>query len=145
MDVVFAGEIIEHLVDTDRFLQQIRDALKPGGALILTTPNLLNLENRIRMFLGFYPRWVDWSLTSSGLGHVRAYTFATLRKQLTETGFQVESMRGNYVPLVRNQCCFLDDRVHHWIRFTGSMFPTLSGTIIVKARKPAETARSTAG
>ena len=37
---VFAGEIIEHLVDTRRFLDELHRVLRPGGLLVVATPNL---------------------------------------------------------------------------------------------------------
>ncbi len=40
-DYIFAGEMIEHLQDTDFFLQEVSRVLKPDGILILTTPNFL--------------------------------------------------------------------------------------------------------
>lgn len=38
-DVVFAGELIEHLSNPGLFLQRSRDHLKDNGYLLLTTPN----------------------------------------------------------------------------------------------------------
>ncbi|MBB5414124.1 class I SAM-dependent methyltransferase [Paraburkholderia atlantica] len=38
-DVFFTGECIEHVENTDAFLDEIHRVLKPGGTLILTTPN----------------------------------------------------------------------------------------------------------
>src|SRR5580765_4299654 len=37
-DLIFAGEVIEHLVDTDGFLRELRRCMKLGGHLLLTTP-----------------------------------------------------------------------------------------------------------
>lgn len=39
VDVVFAGECIEHIEDTEGFLQEIWRVLKYGGIAIITTPN----------------------------------------------------------------------------------------------------------
>lgn len=50
-DLIFAGEVLEHLVDTETFLKEIYRCLKPGGHLLLTTPNLASFENRVRLFL----------------------------------------------------------------------------------------------
>ncbi|MFC1586991.1 class I SAM-dependent methyltransferase [Planctomycetota bacterium] len=133
IDCAFAGEIIEHLVDTDRFLLEIKRVLKPGGALVITTPNLLSLENRLRMLLGIYPRWVDYHC--SKLGHIRAYTIPVLKRQLKDNGFRIAAARGNYIPVCNNQFMFLDDRKFNFVRYTGLLFPGLCGTIIVKARK----------
>ena len=38
-DVIIAGELIEHLSNVGRFLDGVREHLRPDGELILTTPN----------------------------------------------------------------------------------------------------------
>lgn len=44
-DVIFAGDLIEHLSNPGLFLKACRAHLKPAGRLILTTPNTFNLFN----------------------------------------------------------------------------------------------------
>ncbi len=79
-DAVVAGEIIEHLEDPYRFLRGCRSALRPGGRLVLSTPNPLHLPVLACELLGvrrlFYteehrhyllPRWVERMLFFSGL------------------------------------------------------------------------------
>jgi 2-polyprenyl-3-methyl-5-hydroxy-6-metoxy-1,4-benzoquinol methylase len=44
-DVVFAGELIEHLEQFPAFFATVRRHLKPGGKLVLTTPNPFALSN----------------------------------------------------------------------------------------------------
>ncbi|MDN7718702.1 class I SAM-dependent methyltransferase [Burkholderia gladioli] len=39
VDVFFTGECIEHVENTDAFLDEIYRVMRPGGILILTTPN----------------------------------------------------------------------------------------------------------
>ena len=46
-DCVFAGEIIEHIFNTDNFLQNIKKILKDDGFLVLTTTNISTLGRRI--------------------------------------------------------------------------------------------------
>lgn len=41
VDLVTNFQVIEHLEDPERFLVAVREALKPGGRLLLTTPNRL--------------------------------------------------------------------------------------------------------
>jgi hypothetical protein len=128
---VFAGEILEHLVDTAGFLEDVRRVLVPGGVLLLTTPNLASLENRVRLLLGGYPRWVDAEL--GGEGHVRAYTVPVLRRQLERLGFQVEAVKGNFVPIVPQQ--FLNDVNFPLLARTGDWLPRLAQGLVVKARR----------
>lgn len=131
-DVVFAGEVIEHLVDTTGFLLDLRRVLKPGGVLVLTTPNLASFENRVRLLLGLYPRWVEYRL-EGGHGHVRAYTARTLLRHLADTGFAVERHIGNWVPFIPQR--FADDVRYPALAWTGTIMPGLSMDTIVKARK----------
>lgn len=44
-DVIFAGDLIEHLSNPGLFLDCCKKHLKSGGKLILTTPNTFNLFN----------------------------------------------------------------------------------------------------
>ena len=45
-DCVVCCEVIEHIVDTDRLLSELKRVLKPGGVLVLSTPNLASALNR---------------------------------------------------------------------------------------------------
>lgn len=130
VDLVFAGEIIEHLLDTDGFLAEVRRVLRPGGVLVITTPNLASFENRLRLLLGAYPNWVDHRLGSSG--HVRAYTPRLLRAQLGVHGFTVERHVGNWIPVIPQR--FADDVRWPWLRITGDWWPSLAMAIIMKCR-----------
>lgn len=42
-DVIFAGDLIEHLINPGLFLDNAKKHLKPGGRLVMTTPNTFNL------------------------------------------------------------------------------------------------------
>jgi SAM-dependent methyltransferase len=87
-DIVLAGEIIEHIVDTEAFLREIRRILRPCGAVVLSTPNLLWWKARLEMLAGRYPAAVDFRTRyGDDAGHVRAFTPRLLRELLEETGF----------------------------------------------------------
>lgn len=130
-DLVFAGEVIEHLIDTDGFIRECARCTKPGGHVIITTPNLASFENRLRLLLGFYPVWVNYNL--SGSGHVRAYTPRALKKQLATHGLRVIQQMGNWVPFIPQR--FTDDLKIPSMAVTGDWFPNLSMDIMVLARK----------
>jgi 2-polyprenyl-3-methyl-5-hydroxy-6-metoxy-1,4-benzoquinol methylase len=130
-DLIFAGEVIEHLIDTDGFLAELRRCVRPGGHILLTTPNLISFENRLRILLGIYPIWVNYNL--SGSGHVRAYTPRVLKKQLQEHGFRVILHTGNWVPFIPQR--FVNDIDWPRLAFTGDLFPNLAMDIIMLGRR----------
>ena len=83
-DAVLAGEILEHVEDTHRFLRGCRDVLADDGLLVLSTPNpnspieqLLTVTLNRRYFytqehLCLYPqRWLVRMLENSGFRDVR--------------------------------------------------------------------------
>lgn len=50
-DVVILAETIEHLPDQHLFFREAARILKPGGTMILTTPNSSSLRSRMSQFL----------------------------------------------------------------------------------------------
>lgn len=51
VDIVVSLEVIEHIADAEYFVQEINRILKPGGILILSTPNVGFVLHRINYFL----------------------------------------------------------------------------------------------
>ena len=133
-DVVLAAEIIEHLIDTDYFLAEIHRVLKDDGKLVITTPNLANLENRLRLLIGRYPIFVDY--TSRSVNHLRVYTGRALIKQLTERGFKVEYYTGSFVPPISYiRLKKVSSLLMPFLGLLGYLFPSLAIHTIVKANK----------
>lgn len=91
-DVVLFCEIIEHLLtDPVHALIEIRRVLKPGGILVLTTPNVARLDNVRKIIAGenIYDPY-------SGYGpygrHNREYTQQDLSSLLSANGFSVRTI-----------------------------------------------------
>lgn len=91
-DVVLCCEIIEHLLaDPVHALLEIRRVLKPGGTLVLSTPNVARLDNVRKIIAGqnIYDPY-------SGYGpygrHNREYTPHDLFDLLSSNGFIVQTM-----------------------------------------------------
>jgi SAM-dependent methyltransferase len=93
-DVVIFAEMIEHLaINPIWALAEIHRVLKPGGHLIVTTPNALSIERVGAVLTGRRPI-VDHYSPAFGYGarHNREYASYELYTLLDETGFDVESM-----------------------------------------------------
>jgi SAM-dependent methyltransferase len=52
-DFIFAGEIIEHLYNPDGLICSCLRALQPDGLLVITTPNLACVYNRVSLVFGW--------------------------------------------------------------------------------------------
>jgi SAM-dependent methyltransferase len=103
-DIVFAGEVIEHLADTDIFINEIKRVLKSGGKLVLTTPNVASLARRAMLLLGINP-FFEASFTFPGAGiagHLRYFTPSLLKNYLTSFGFNLEFLGSDSVTLTPN-------------------------------------------
>lgn len=101
-DVVVAGDIIEHVFDTDLFLASIKAVLKKGGVLLLTTPNLVSLARRAMVLLGINP-FIEFSLSlpskEYNVGHIRYYTKDNLEQQLKTQGYKKITIVGDRINL----------------------------------------------
>lgn len=49
-DRVASIEVVEHLENPFSFLRELHRVTKPGGSAIVTTPNILNINSRLRSF-----------------------------------------------------------------------------------------------
>nr|MDQ4040568.1 class I SAM-dependent methyltransferase [Actinomycetota bacterium] len=72
--------VLEHVADTERWVNEVRRVLRPGGKLLITTPHVGALR---RLRAAPYPRGQ----------HLRFYTRRSLRELLTDMGFTEVSVR----------------------------------------------------
>jgi 2-polyprenyl-3-methyl-5-hydroxy-6-metoxy-1,4-benzoquinol methylase len=93
-DLVILAEVVEHMpLPPYVVLSKVRGWLRPGGALLVTTPNLFRLRNLIRMVRGRDP-FDRFMLPRAdvGVGHQTEYSADHLDWQLKEAGFVVERL-----------------------------------------------------
>lgn len=58
-DVTCSLEVIEHVEDQFGFCRELLRVTKPGGSVILSTPNVLNINSRVRLLLSGFPTLFD--------------------------------------------------------------------------------------
>jgi SAM-dependent methyltransferase len=87
-DLVVCAEVIEHLpVSPAHVLRLFHAALRPGGWLVLQTPNAARVRNRLQMLAGRNP-FEQLREDSRNAGHFREYTVAELLALGREAGFE---------------------------------------------------------
>jgi len=141
-DVVYAAEIMEHLVNPDYFIDECSRLLKKNGHVIITTPNLCAWYNRILVAMGIMPMFYELSTVSPKVGagvlkkvkkgnipvgHIRIFTIRALKDLLENSGFEVVKVKGAHFAALPRSIRWIDDI------FT--LYPRLSSGIVIMAKK----------
>lgn len=85
-DAVLCGDLIEHLRDPQAFLARVRPLLRPGGRLVLTTPNVANWTVRLSLLFGRF-RYTERGILDRN--HTYLFTRKTLRECLQAAGYRI--------------------------------------------------------
>ena len=102
-DLVTSLEGIEHVENHFLMLRELGRLTKPGGHLIISTPNIGNLEDRLNFLLrGAFYRYItraEMERHGSGFDHQNLITFLELRQVIDWAGFDlvaIEKDRGKW-------------------------------------------------
>ena len=94
-DVAVALELFEHIDGHETLLNEIHRVLKPGGTLLLTTPNILNLKSRISFLMtGFLYNFppLDPEIQDPVHQHISPFSLDRYRWRLRQSGFELGSV-----------------------------------------------------
>ena len=91
-DLVTCTEVIEHVENFRATLREARRVLKPGGVLVVSTPNILNFKSRLRFLVfGFWSLFGPLSAKAGRGhecgGHISPISLYYLLHAMAETGF----------------------------------------------------------
>lgn len=141
-DIIYCGEIIEHLFNPDHLLQEVHRVLKPEGTCIISTPNLAGWPNRFALLLGFQPYPTAVSPSHEGVGklimkgsegqwgHIRVFTLRALKGLLELYNFRITNVKGSTSTITAGKLpgiSFIDRLFSH--------IPSLATRVIVMVRK----------
>ena len=95
LDCIVSADTIEHIPDVYAAASELFRVLRPGGSLVINTPNIASLKRRITLLLGRFP---GTSQPNEGLGsdllfdggHLHYFTFRSLRLLLERAGFRID-------------------------------------------------------
>jgi SAM-dependent methyltransferase len=98
VSVVTLFEVLEHLLDPESALREIRRVLAPDGRLLITVPNAAYWVRRVELGAAgrFNPYGDDQSLARPWRDpHLRFFTLSALRGLLIESGFHILESGGH--------------------------------------------------
>jgi SAM-dependent methyltransferase len=91
-DAVVFADVLEHLADPAAMLRLVRPALKPGGVVVASMPNMAHWSVRAGLLLGRF------NYRESGImdaTHLRWFTYRTVRELFERSGFVVTATGGS--------------------------------------------------
>jgi len=144
-DLAIFSEVVEHFSCSPRFtLAQIYRILRPGGYLLLTTPNLATLGNRLSVLAGGsnHASLREWHFSEPHFSHVHEYTLDEVklmlewvRSRVVQTKFPDKDRARELMGPTRPGWKKLGYGVY--LALT-RLFPSLRYLMFVIARKPSQ-------
>lgn len=104
VDLLIYADVLEHLVDPWSLLAAQRTLLRPGGAVVISLPNV----RHIRVLFGLLVRGT-FSYRPEGIlsiGHLRFFTTRSMRAMIAGAGYRIVRETGSYAPT--------GDHLRHW-------------------------------
>lgn len=91
-DCVICADVIEHMDDTDWFLQAIKNKMAKNGVLVGSIPNVRYIDNLYRVLFK-----KDWYYLSVGIldnTHLRFFTQKSLNRTLIKNNYEIQTLEG---------------------------------------------------
>ena len=95
-DVLLLLDVIEHLAEPEKFLEELRKKFDhEPKRLVLTTPNIAFVIPRLMLLAGQFNYGREGILARS---HTRLFTFRSMRHLLRDAGFRIKTVKGVPAP-----------------------------------------------
>lgn len=144
-DKVVFLDVLEHLPFPEKLLKEAVAMLEPGGQIVVSVPNVVNIRVRLAMLFGAF------TYTDRGIldrTHLRFFTRKSIRQLVEDCGYRVVRERMTVIPLEMILPLNVDNplmRVLHGLLVFGTrLLPTLLGYQTFLIARPREGANSDA-
>jgi len=121
VNLILLIEVIEHLLNPDFLLLEIKRILSEDGIVIIATPNLAWWPNIILLASGHQPIFTEVSTRKiygrkgkEVVGHLRVFTYLSLREMLLDYGFKIlkyKTVQTKIVPMWLKPIDFLVSKI----------------------------------
>ena len=138
-DVVLLTEVLEHLREYPvRSLAEASRLLRPGGSLVLTTPNAAYVRNRLDLLRGrsVYTPLRDWLHGLPHARHAREYTRSELEELIRQAGLTSVSVTGRHFYRSGGNRSLHARLAKRIVDSVSRKVPTLGPSLVIVARRP---------
>lgn len=91
-DAIIMGDVLEHLRDPGQVLREMKKYLKPGGRLVASIPNLMNISVVVPLLRGKFT-YQDYGLLDRT--HIHFFTKQEIIDMFSDCGYQIVSVLKN--------------------------------------------------
>lgn len=96
IDVIIAGEFLEHMYNPYKLLSEFLRILKPNGYVVISVPNICSLKSRFKVLFGALPEACAVpSREESFQRHLIDYNLKQLTNMFNDCGFEIGDKRTN--------------------------------------------------
>jgi 2-polyprenyl-3-methyl-5-hydroxy-6-metoxy-1,4-benzoquinol methylase len=88
-DVVYFGDVIEHLVNPVAALKRVKSKLKPGGSVIFSIPNMAHMSVRLMLMGGKFDYGNTGLLDKT---HLHFYDLDEITRVFSSAGYRIENL-----------------------------------------------------
>jgi SAM-dependent methyltransferase len=100
-DIVLVLEVIEHVLSPKRFIEDVSKIVKPGGVLLLSTPNYASAKRFRNEWLGF----------NMSFEHIYFYSVDLLMEMMSKEGLTLEYSESSKHLGASQECGFLERQI----------------------------------
>lgn len=91
-DLIVCNDVIEHMIDHDKFLEKIKSKMTNNGQILMSISNVCYLPNLFELLIK-----KDWEYKDAGIldrTHLRFFTKKSLIRTLNQHNFDIVSIEG---------------------------------------------------